>query len=245
MSPFRSKTKMSIFSVFLIVLGVVLAWFVFSWIRKFQKISLPLYADTATLTLQSKAMLIKKVGALQTELAAKDASLQALSTLTHENETLKAELGRSEHVNGTLARVIAPTNRSLYSTFTIDIGTGEKIFVGSHVYAFGAVAIGTVSEVRDSSATVLLLSAPGRETMATITGSDTVVTLIGRGAGEYEVRMPRDLHFEEGAVITEQSLSVHPIATVQKILTDPRDPFQRLLAKAPINLQTMKWVIVK
>ncbi len=245
MSPFRSKTKLSVLSIVLglCVLGVF--WFFASFVRKFQSAELPLYGDTVSLTLSSKAALIKKVTALQTELAAKDASLQALSTLTHENETLKAELGREDHVKGVLARVITPNDRSLYNTIMIDVGANEHIAVGAPVYAFGAIALGTISEVRDTTATVLLYSAPKRETIGTITGSDTAVTLIGRGAGEYEVRMPRDLRFEEGSVITEQSLRVHPIATIQKIVTDPRDPFQRLLAKAPVNLQTMKWVVVK
>ena len=101
------------------------------------------------------------------------------------------------------------------------------------------------SEVSENSSTVLLFSASGRETVGTTSGSDIALTLIGRGAGEYEVRMPRDIVFEQGGLISQQSLEVHPLATIQKIVTDPRDPFQRLLAKAPVNLQTMKWVVVK
>jgi cell shape-determining protein MreC len=128
---------------------------------------------------------------------------------------------------------------------TLDVGQSEKIEVGQTVYAFGSIALGTISEVSANSSTVLLFSASGRQTAGTTAGSDIAVTLIGRGAGEYEVRMPRDIIFEQGGVISAQSLGVHPLATIQKIITDPRDPFQRLLAKAPVNLQTMKWVIVK
>jgi hypothetical protein len=57
--------------------------------------------------------------------------------------------------------------------------------------------------------------------------------------------MPRDIVFEQGGIITEQTLKLNTIAVIQKIVTDPRDPFQRLLAKVPVNLQTLKYVVVK
>jgi cell shape-determining protein MreC len=158
---------------------------------------------------------------------------------------LKAEFGRSDHIKGVLARVVVPPNRSIYDTIIIDAGVDEGITIGQNVFAFGSIAIGTISDVSTNSSTVSLFSASGRQTAGTTTGSDIAVTLIGRGAGEYEVRMPRDIVFEQGGGISTQSLGVHTIATIQKIVTDPRDPFQRLLAKAPVNLQTMKWVIVK
>ena len=227
------------------VLAIALLWFLFSWIRTFRGTVPPVYGDTLSLAVHSKQSLIKKVTALQSQIDAQQASLTALSTLEKENESLKAELGRGAEVKGTLARVIVPPNHSIYDTIVLDIGIEEGVTIGQNVYAFGSIALGTVSEVLSHTSTVLLYSASGRETAATTTGSDLTVTLIGRGGGEYEVRMPRDISFQEGGVISQQSLSVHPLATIQKIITDPRDPFQRLLAKVPVNLQTMKWVVVK
>lgn len=245
MSLYRNNTKRNIFvGGFIILLGFGV-WYAISWTKKFQGTSLPIYSDTTALTLSSRQFLVKKIIDLQTTLDAKNASLVELSILQAENDALKAELGREGHIKGTLARVIVPPNRSLYDTIILDIGEDEKVEVGQTAYAFGSVALGTISAVSANSSTVLLFSASGRETAGTTSGSDIAVTLIGRGAGEYEVRMPRDITFEQGGVISQQSLGVHPLATIQKIITDPRDPFQRLLAKAPVNLQTMKWVVVK
>ncbi len=244
MSQSRNTKKYIGIITVVLILGVIV-WYSFSWIKKFQSSSVPVYSDSASLVVNSKQSLIKKVVALQTTINAQEASLSALSTLEKENMALKAELGREESIKGTLGRVVVPPNRSIYDTLVIDVGIEEGITVGASVYAFGSIALGTVSDVGEHSSTVLLYSASGRQTVGTTTGSDIAVTLIGRGSGEYEVRMPRDIVFEQGGVITEQSADVYTLATIQKIVTDARDPFQRLLAKAPVNLQAMKWVIVK
>ncbi|MEK7227937.1 MAG: rod shape-determining protein MreC [Patescibacteria group bacterium] len=231
--------------ILLVFVCIFILWLLVSWVRKYRATVVPIYGDAISLSTYSKQSLLKKVIALQSELDAKNASLVSLSTLEKENESIKAELEREGAIKGTLARVVVPPNRSIYDTLVIDIGSDENVAVGQGVYAFGSVALGTISEVLEHSSTVLLYSASNRQTSGTVTGSDLSVTLIGRGAGEYEVRMPRDIVFEQGGVISQQSLSVHPLATIEKIITDARDPFQRLLAKIPVNLQTLKWVVVK
>ena len=244
-----SQSRNSLFKhwgrVVWLLLGVLVIWFLFSWVRTFRGSTVPVYSDTLSLSVYSKQSLIKKVVALQSEIDSNKVSLVSISALEKENESLKAELGRTESIKGTLARVIVPPNRSLYDTIVIDIGSEDGVSVDQEVYAFGSIALGTISETLPRTSTVLLYSSPSRETTGTVSGSDLTVTLVGRGAGEYEVRMPRDISFEQGGVISTQSLSVHTLATIQKIITDPRDPFQRLLAKAPVNLQTLKWVVVK
>lgn len=244
MSQSRNNKKYIVWGVIFIIIGFII-WCTFSWLKKFQASSEAIYSDVASLSVASKQSLIKKVISLQSAIDSQSSAMTELSTLRSENISLKNELGRTDHIKGILARVTVPPNRSIYDTIVIDAGVDEGVTVGQNVFAFGSVAIGTISDVSKNSSTVLLFSASGRQTAGTTSGSDIAVTLIGRGAGEYEVRMPRDIVFEQGGVISTQSLSVHTIATIQKIITDPRDPFQRLLAKAPVNLQTMKWVIVK
>jgi hypothetical protein len=245
MSQFRKNRSINWRKIIFVIILLFVVWFLFSWVKKFRGLGAPIYSDVASLTLLSKQSLIKKVAELQSSLDAQNASLTSLSALEKENESLKKELGREGFIKGTLARVIVPPNRSIYDTLVIDIGSKSGVSVGQHVYAFGSIALGTISEVSENSSTVLLYSSPNRETVGSVTGSELNITLIGRGSGEYEVRMPRDIAFNEGDIITDQSLSLHPLASIQKIVTDPRDPFQRLLAKAPVNLQTLKWVVVK
>lgn len=168
-----------------------------------------------------------------------------LALLRDENTALKAELGRSTVEKGILATVLFPAGRSIYDTFVIDAGSDEGIREGARVYAFGSVAIGTITSVEKSRAVVQLYSASGRETSGTVMGAGIAVTLIGRGSGEYEIHMPRDIHFEQGQVIAEQTTVPHVLATIIEITADPRDPFQKIHAKAPVNVQALKWVIVE
>ncbi|MBP6857868.1 MAG: hypothetical protein KBC11_01610 [Candidatus Pacebacteria bacterium] len=245
MSQFRNKNNYFLVAV-VFVLAVVFLYFVFSWVKKYRTAVTPVYSDSVSLVFDSKQALIKKIVSLQSTLDAQNASLVALSSLESENENLKEQFGRSfDKSVGVLARVIVPPNRSLYDIVVLDAGTDEGIEIGQIVYAFGDIALGTISDVSQKSSTVLLYSAPKREIVGNVTGSNVAVTLIGRGSGEYEVRLPRDVSFDQGGIISSQTLEVHTLATIQKIVTDARDPFQRLLAKVPVNLQTLKWVIVK
>jgi hypothetical protein len=158
---------------------------------------------------------------------------------------LKKELGRVPGERGILAHVITVPRRSFYDTFVIDAGSVEGVSIGQHVFAFDSIAVGVVTGLDTHNATVELYSAPGRETTGTATGNNVAVTLIGRGGGEYEVHLPRDVHFDIKESIAYQSTTSAILAQIEKITTDPRDPFQRLLAKAPVNLNALKWVIVK
>ncbi len=195
--------------------------------------------------LLSKRQLISKVTALQTTINSYDAQLSTLSQLQNENNALKAELGRTPAPSGILADVITLPNRSFYDTMLIDAGSAQGIKDNMEVYAFGSVALGDVTSVGTDTATVTLYSQPGRQTSGTAVGSDVAVTLIGRGSGEYEVQLPRDVPLDVGSAVAVQSVYPATIATIERVITDPRDPFQELLAKAPVNLQALKWVIVR
>jgi cell shape-determining protein MreC len=193
----------------------------------------------------SKKELISKLIAEQTTVESYDARLTTLVQLEDENAALKAELGRTPAPTGILANVLTLPNRSFYDTMNIAAGSAEGIKLNMIAYAFGSVALGTISNLTTHTATVQLYSGPGRQMTGNAVGSDVAVTLIGRGGGEYEVQLPRDVPFSVGATVALQSTDVATLAVVEKVITDPRDPFQRLLAKAPVNLQALKWVIVR
>lgn len=250
MSPYKSTlhTKRKYTPLYFVggIVVVLVSFFILRFfVKRHAQVVIPLYPDVVATHTLSRSALIKKTNELQSTLDAYNARLTTLALLENENIALKAELNRDGRLHGTLAHVLTAPNRSLYDTFVIDAGSDDGIFMGQQVYAFGSVALGSISDVSDSSAVVTLFSASGQETVGSAVGDGVAVTLIGRGAGEYEVRMPRDIHFEIGSTIALQSTTPAVLAQVQKIMTDPRDPFQRLLAKVPVNLTTLKWVIVR
>jgi hypothetical protein len=244
--PLQRKTSLPavLLRTGLIALGIVILFFIIRTVIRTTGIS-SLHADEIQEKLQSKASLIARINELENQLNGVGALVDEGTILKRENEMLKAELGRETASPGILARVLTTPDRNFYGTMIIDVGEREGIQVGQIAYAFGSIALGTVSDVQEKQSTVELFSAPNRETAGTAEGSATAVLLLGRGAGEFEVRMPRDVRFEIGEFVTLQTIHVAVLAKIERIATDPRDPFQRLLAKAPVNLQALKFVIVR
>jgi cell shape-determining protein MreC len=193
----------------------------------------------------SKKDLLAKISDMQALIDSYRARESLDLALEDENQKLKAELGRIGKQGGILANIVTDPQYSLYDTLVIDAGSNDDINVGQNVYAFDGILLGEVTKVDTNRSVVSLFSQSGKETYGNTLTNDVAVTLIGRGGGEYEVRMPRDMYFEVGELISAQSTSTAILAKIEKIATDARDPFQRLLAKAPINLQNLKWVIVK
>lgn len=243
----QSRKKKRIYGPYILfsIIAIAFLWGLGSWVRKYRSVVAPISAEVIDLSVLSKQALIKKIIALQIDLDHARVSQTQQNVLERENESLKAELGRPLSKGGVIARIITRPNQSLYDTVIIDAGKQQGIVIGKTAYAFGDVSLGTISSVEENQSTITLFSAPGRETTGTAIANNSTLTLIGRGAGEYEVRMPRDVVFQEGDTITEQSIYNVPLATIQKIVSDPRDPFQRLLAKIPLNIQNISWVIVR
>lgn len=229
----------------IVVSAIVLILLVTLIIKRVARRIPPMYGSTVGYEFLSKRALITKVNALQSQVASDQAQLSTLAQLQNENETLKAELGRVPPAHGILANVISLPNRSFYDTMNIDAGSAEGIKAAMTVYAFDSVGLGTITSVSAHTATVQLFSTPGHQMSGTAVGSNVAVTLIGRGGGEYEVQLPRGVPFNVGSTVAMQSTDVATLATIEKIITDARDPFQRLLAKAPVNLQALKWVVVR
>lgn len=252
MSQFNSnkKNKFKTQDYAIRIIGFLFLIFIVFLISRFfiksNNINAPVfYIDTIDANLMTRSSLIKKVNELNSVIDSYNAKISRLDLLENENAKLKKELGRSSSSTGVLANVLTMPKRSIYDTFIIDIGADHGIHKGMTVYAFDSIALGTIAEVYDNKSLVSLFSQSGRETVGNVNGSDMNITLIGRGAGEYEVRMPRDISFAVGDKISYQSIETVVLAEIQKIMTDPRDPFQKLLAKTPINLINLKWVIVK
>ena len=172
------------------------------------------------------------------------AKLALATALEDENKKLKAILGRAEEKPGILAGILTTPHQSLYNTFQIDAGSVEGINQGDKVLVGNATLVGTVTAVEAHTATVTALSSPGNKVSAVIAGSDITLTVTGRGGGDFEVELPRAMAFIDGTPILSQGAYSKVIAVVEKIISDPRDPFQKLLARTPVNIRSVKWVTV-
>jgi hypothetical protein len=57
--------------------------------------------------------------------------------------------------------------------------------------------------------------------------------------------LPRDLVIEKGNEVVLPGINIRAVATVETIISDPRDSYQKALLKSPINIQELKFVQVE
>jgi len=67
---------------------------------------------------------------------------------------------------------------------------------------------------------------------------------IGRGGGNFIVKLPRGVGVEKGDIITMPDISARIFAVVEEIESNPSDPFVTILFKNPVNFNEIKWVQV-
>ena len=75
-------------------------------------------------------------------------------------------------------------------------------------------------------------------------GENLFVNLIGRGGGNFEIDIPRGINIKYGTEVIIPSLNSYLVAITEKIISDLRDPFQKILLKSPVNIQHLKFVQV-
>ncbi|MBI5139693.1 hypothetical protein HZA26_03750 [Candidatus Nomurabacteria bacterium] len=167
-------------------------------------------------------------------------------SLLDENIKLKETLGRkNEKDNLILAGILSKPNRNFYDVLIIDTGEGKGIKAGDMVLALGNIPIGRVDTVYSNSAKVVLFSSGGERQEVIIPGKDIFIEMTGRGGGNFEISISREVELSEGVEVVLPGLNSYVVAVVQKIISDSRDPLQKALLVSPVNIQELKFVEVK
>ncbi|MCX6757644.1 MAG: rod shape-determining protein MreC [Candidatus Nomurabacteria bacterium] len=194
----------------------------------------------------SKNTLYQENQNLKTQILESQADRANYSSVVDENIKMKEILGRkAENMKIVLAGILAKPNRSLYDTLVIDAGSNQGIKIGNTVFAIGNIPIGKVSEVYAKSANVILFSSPKENTEVTISGKDIAISAVGRGGGNFEIILPRDLVIDLGTEIDLPGINHYVLGTVATIVSDPRDSFQKAILVSHVNIQNLKFVEVE
>ncbi len=195
--------------------------------------------------LNSKKELKKRNSALEQVGEENTALKLELDLLKNENAVLKDMLGRKVVESSTiLARVIAVPNRTPYDTLMLDAGENQGIKMGDKVTYFNSIALGEIVEVYANSSRARLYTTPGVATSAVLSSSSQFVELHGRGGGNFEVELPRDFEISETETIILPGTHSYTIGTLLRSISDPRDPFKRVILKSPVSISTLDWVEV-
>jgi cell shape-determining protein MreC len=182
---------------------------------------------------------------LETENAELKVRLLDRDTLAKENLALQEVLNRKVSQSLTLARVLVKPNRSLYDTLVIDAGKNLHFKEGSRVFAYGDVPLGVIATVDAKTSLVKLYSSPGEVVTGRVEGLNIDITLTGRGGGNFEAELPREVVVSEGTNILLPSTTPLILARFGKEVSDPRDPTQKFILTSPINMSELDIVQVE
>ena len=196
--------------------------------------------------LESKKLLYLENENLKLEKKINEAKTANYNSILEENIKLKEILGRiPENKKMIIVSILSRPNVSPYDTFIVDSGESEGVLLNKKVFAYGNIPIGKVVEVYKNSSKIILFSSPGEKTDVIISGKDTAMQLVGRGGGNFEMILPRDFVLEKGVEVVLPSITPYVVATVETILSDPRDSYQKALLKSPINIFELKFVEIE
>lgn len=196
--------------------------------------------------LGSKNNLIKENEDLHAEINTQKAKLVNYDSVLEENTRLKEILERkSVRDKMVLGAILAKPNRSPYDTLIIDVGTNDGVKVGDTVFALGNVPVGKVAITHNATSNVVLFSTNKETTDAILSGQNIFMQLVGRGGGNFEMILPRDLELENGAEVVLPGINPYTIAVVKTVISDPRDSFTKALLVSPVNIQELKFVEIK
>ena len=80
--------------------------------------------------------------------------------------------------------------------------------------------------------------------MTVVSAQNLSMELVGRGGGNFEMIMPKDITLQKGDQVALPGIIPHVVAIAETIISDPRDPFTKALLTSPVNIQALKFVEV-
>lgn len=201
--------------------------------------------ETAYGMLTPKRALLAKIKELEAQVDVANANEIELQTLRSANESLRKELSYVAHPETVIAaQILYKPSDSLYNSLVIDRGTRDGIRQGQLVTSQGTIGLGTVASVTASTATVRLFSGPQFSGDVVMKADSITVPATGRGGGNFEIHIPQSIKVTKGDLIAFPDKPDMTIGIIESIDFDPRDPFQTVLTRTPVNVQELQFVEV-
>jgi cell shape-determining protein MreC len=195
-------------------------------------------------SLRTPSMLLAENEDLKRQLADDQIRVATIQDIENQNADLKALMGRASSTPRTLAAVLRRPPASGYDELVIDIGSDANVSTTSLVYAVGNVLIGRVSDALGQTSKVTLFSSPGQKYDVLIGTNNSPATAVGRGGGQYQAEVSRDVKVAEGDMVVAPSLNDHAFGIVTSVISDPAQPFKTILFAPPVNVYQLRWVLV-
>jgi len=142
------------------------------------------------------------------------------------------------------ASVLVHPPQTTYDSLVIDAGSSSGVTLDAEVFLPEGSQIGVITEVLVKSSRVRLYSSNGKKTNAVLERDNVPITLLGRGGGNFEASLPRDMAVEVGDRILSAGLSEKLVGVVGDIEVSPTDSFKKVIVKSAVNIYSLRFVDV-
>jgi cell shape-determining protein MreC len=173
------------------------------------------------------------------------ARMEQLNLLKKENDELKSALSRFGDRKMILGTISAKPGRSIYDTLVLDVGIQDGVKIGKNVFAYDGILIGTISEVGNDTSLVKLFSSPGEKTQIRIEGLNIDVEITGRGGGNFNMEIPRDLVVLPNTNVFIPNNNISIVAKVSAKISKEGDSVQSFLLVTPVNVNQLNFVYIE
>jgi cell shape-determining protein MreC len=202
--------------------------------------------NNAWLFFHSKAELVTENNALKQKLALTEAIQAERDYYKNYNAELLRKVGRIiPDQQNTVARIVSKPGFSPYDTIIIDVGKYDGITIGDPVMASESLLLGEVKEVYGRTSLVYLYSSPNHETQVLIGPKAIHALAIGKGGGNFEIKLPRNTEVKVGDTVSYATSSHKIFGTIQVVNISPTDTFERALFKNAADVAELSTVIVE
>lgn len=192
-----------------------------------------------------KHILLQRQQLLEQENRALRDSMIGNELLQEENNSLRTLLDYPVIAPQVItARVISKPSQSVYNRIIIDRGGKDGVAIGDKVIAGEYGYIATLDQVSENTASGTFLSSHFFKGHAVIARLGITVPVEGKGSGNFELHVPRDLDVRDGDIMTLPGSPDIVFGIIKSIQFDERDPYQTVLARTPVNVQELKFVRV-
>lgn len=196
----------------------------------------------------SNHALVEENNRLRGELASTSALLMDRELLYKENIELKTKFNRiPPNTTSTLVRVLERPPAVPYDTLIIDQGKNAGVQAGDLVSPGGSVYIGTVREVYDTAARVVLFSNPS-ETYDAILMTRATTTLAlsvsGQGGGSLVGEVPAATPVAAGDLVIFPGLVPEFAARVVGV-KESRASFKTIYMQLPVSVSSLRFLEVR
>lgn len=167
------------------------------------------------------------------------------SIIEQQNDELKKLLSREDKEKFIVASIILKPPQSVFDTILIDAGSDNGIERGMMVTAYGNVLIGYVVDVFSQTSKIKLISFEGEETNIVLQSLGISAIATGRGGENFEITFPRSVEVKSGDLVTTSGMKPLVVGIAERVEVNLSDAFQKILFRIPLNIQELKYVMIK